>query len=257
MLGGDLVERALPAGPAEVFARARPVLTRFLGEGSFVLGGGTALASVWQHRHSTDVDLFADNATYVERVRAVGGRERVAAWLGEALQPQRLDVRSGFLKASFSDGELSLMTAPAPFLAPSMPSLPSTDRVAGTPVALERPATILARKLHGRMVGNGVLVLRDLYDLAAAETLSPSDLKLAVESLSDGERRMIADELSGLPGDWAATPRKSGRPVIRPRRPPELAAAPARAIGIAHDLLSPDDSWATRRRARTTGPRGP
>lgn len=252
----DLVERVLPAGPAEVFARAQPVLTELLGEGAFALGGGTALASVWRHRHSTDIDLFADNATYVERVRSAGGKERVAALLEEALRPQRVDVQSGFLTASFSDGDLSLMTAPLPLFPPSVPPLTPADRVANSLVALERPATILARKLHGRMIANGVLVLRDLYDLAAAKTLAPGDLSMALESLSEKERRMIADELSTLPPDWAATPGKSGRPVIRPRRPPELARAPTRAITITRELLSPNDSWGNRS-ARTTGPRGP
>ena len=247
----DLVERVLPAGPDAVFARAHPMLTELLGEGAFALGGGTALAAVWQHRHSTDVDLFADGSTYDERVRAAGGPDRVAARLRQALRPRRLDVQSGFLTASFTDGDLSLMTAPLPLrLAPP----PVTDRVAGTLVALERPATILARKLHGRMIANGVLVLRDLYDIATAATLAPTELGAALESLSVEERRMIADELSGLPADWAAAPRKSGRPVIRPRLPPELARDPALAIAVVRTVLS-SDNFSPRERRRAPTPR--
>ncbi len=233
----DWAEYALPEGPAEVFARAHPVLSELFGAGSFSLGGGTALAAVWQHRHSTDVGLFTDHATYAERLAAAGGPDAVAARLRDALRPQRLEIRSGFLKLALPDGELSLMTPPSP-----LPPLPPTGRVVNARVPLERPATILARKLHGRMISNGVLVLRDLYDLAAAATLARDELRAALDSLSTDDKRMLADELSSLPADWAATPRKSGRPVIGAVLPPALAAAPSSAVLIVRRLVAGDAS---------------
>ena len=233
----DWAEYALPEGPAEVFTRAHPVLSELFGEGSFSIGGGTALVAVWRHRHSTDVDLFTDYATYAERVATAGGPDAVAARLRDALDPQRLEIRSGFLTLALPDGELSLMTPPSP-----LPPLPPTGRVVNTGVALERPATILARKLHGRMISNGVLVLRDLYDLAAAATLACEELQVALDSLSTDDKRMLADELSSLPADWAATPRKSGRPVLGAVLPAALAAAPPRAIPIVRRLVSGDAS---------------
>ena len=55
----------LPAGPAELLEAVRKPLGHHLGgEHRMRLGGGTALAARWRHRHSTDVDLFVDPADY-------------------------------------------------------------------------------------------------------------------------------------------------------------------------------------------------
>ena len=233
---GALAERDLPEGPASVFAGAHPILAELLGEASFRVGGGTALAAVWAHRHSTDVDLFADHSAYAGLVASESSRQSLSDGLREALQPDEIEIRRGTLKLACPAGELSIITTPSP-----LPPLAATDRVAGTNTELERPATILARKLHGRMLTNGVLVLRDLYDLAAARDLAPGDLRLALGSLSKDDRRQIVDELRHLPADWAASPGKSGRAVIRAARPTELARDPSRAILTVRKLLSEED----------------
>ena len=240
---GALAERELPAGPAEVFARAQPILAELLGAGCFRLGGGTALAALWVHRHSTDVDLFADHAAYAEFIGSQSGVRLLSEGLRDALQPDEMEIRRGALRVLCSSGELSIFTTPSP-----LPSLAAADRVAGTQVELERPATILARKLHGRMLTNGSIVLRDLYDLAAAKTLAPAELALALDSVATDDKRQIADELRHLPGDWAASPRKSGRPVIRATRPPELARNPALAVNVVRKLLAEDNSRRLRQR---------
>ena len=144
---------------------------------------------------------------------------------------------------------MSVITTPAPLTPP-----PAADRVSGTRVELERPATILARKLRGRMLRKGVVVLRDLYDIAAARELAPEDLTVALACLSVAEREDIAGELQGLSADWAATPRKSGRPLMGALRPAALAAEPARAISALRHLLSEDGGC---RMGRGRSPRGP
>ena len=247
--GGALPERELPEGPAEVFARAQPILTELLGAGCFRLGGGTALAALWVHRHSTDVDLFADHAAYTEFIGSQSGVRLLSEGLRDALQPDEMEVRRGALRILCSGGELSIITTPSP-----LPSLAPTDRVAGTQVELERPATILARKLLGRMLTNGSIVLRDLYDLAAAKTLAPAELGLALDSVATDDKRQIADELRHLPGDWSASPRKSGRPVIRATRPPELARNPAQAVNVVRKLLAEDTSHRLRHRLSPDSP---
>ena len=239
---GAQVERELPEGPAGIFASAYPVLSKLLGDGCISLGGGTALAAVWGHRHSTDVDLFADSAAYVELVSSERGRRLLSDGLREAFQPDQMDIQRGYLRLLSPAGELSIMTSPSP-----LPPLLATDRVANTQVSLERPATILARKLRGRMLTNGVLVLRDLYDLAAATTLAPDELKMALASLSDADRRDITDELRRLPAGWAAAPKESGRPVIDPARPAELAKDPAQAVVVVRKLLSKNSTYRLRR----------
>lgn len=64
----DLVERVLPAGPDAVFARAHPMLTELLGEGAFALGGGSALAAVWQHRPQEREDVSVEHPDVVSRM---------------------------------------------------------------------------------------------------------------------------------------------------------------------------------------------
>ena len=241
-VGSELTERALPPGPAELFAAAHPVLADLLGEERFRLGGGTALAAVWAHRHSTDVDLFADHATYVALYESAARKAALEQGLREALRPDVLDILPGDIHLLCPAGELSVITTPAPLTPP-----PAVDRVAGTRVELERPATILARKLRGRMMTNGVVVLRDLYDIAAARELAPEDLTVALACLSAAEREDIAGELQGLSTDWAATPRKSGRPLIKALRPAALAAEPARAIAAVRHLLSDEGGCRIRR----------
>ena len=60
-----MAELRLPEGPAELFEAVRETIGEYLGgEHHMRLGGGTALAARWAHRHSTDVDLFTDPEPY-------------------------------------------------------------------------------------------------------------------------------------------------------------------------------------------------
>ena len=65
----------IPGNPGVVLARIAPTLTEWLGPGGCVLGGGTVLAARWQHRVSTDIDLFTDLERYQEAI--VSQREMV------------------------------------------------------------------------------------------------------------------------------------------------------------------------------------
>ena len=199
------------------FRLAEPVLTDVFGEGAYCLGGGTALAAVWQHRHSTDVDLFMDGSAYRAVVTDTARRDALAAGLRSAVEPDMLDITPGVLKMFADTGELGLYVPPSP-----LAWMPPVDQVAGTSVPLERPATILARKLHGRMLEVGDLMLRDLYDLAAAADMAPGGV---------GHRPAVAHR---------------GRAVDTVRQP---CAAPAR-LG---DFAARRESPAERDRPRTLG----
>ena len=60
-----MAEYDLPTGPAELFAAVRGTIGDHLGgERHMLLGGGTALAMRWAHRHSTDVDLFTSTEAF-------------------------------------------------------------------------------------------------------------------------------------------------------------------------------------------------
>lgn len=238
-----LTDRKLPEGPERIFRLAEPVLTAAFGPGKYRLGGGTALAAVWRHRHSTDIDLFMEHTDYRAGIDSDAREQRLRDELFEALQqlrPEKISVERGFAKVVCRDGEFGLYTPPVPLRA----SAEATDKVAGTRVEIERPAIILARKIHGRMLSNGVFTLRDLYDTAAASVLAPEDLEIVLDSVLESDKSALRDELRSLPSDWAQNPRKSGRALIRAERPAGLAKDPSACLRIVQQLLADDWSGA-------------
>ena len=244
------VECVLPKGPGRMFGLAEPILTAAFGQKGYRLGGGTALAAVWEHRHSTDVDLFADHAAY----RAGVDSQERERWLKEELfkvlqplGPEGIDVAHGFLKVVCREGELGLYTPPVP-----LDTFPAAkNKVAGTDIELESPAIILARKIHGRMLGSGVLTLRDLYAISAASVLAPEELTVALGSVREDDKEALRDELKSLPTDWVWNPEDSGRRLIEVRRPTKLATNPGICVGIVRALLADDWSWADQAQARS------
>ncbi len=226
-----MAQKVLPVGPDEIFRLAEPVLTDVFGEGAYCLGEGTALAAVWQHRHSTDVDLFMDGSAYRAVVTDTARRDALAAGLRSAVEPDMLDITPGVLKMFADTGELGLYVPPSP-----LAWMPPVDQVAGTSVPLERPATILARKLHGRMLEVGDLMLRDLYDLAAAADMAPGELDIALQSLTEDERLTLCDNLAQIPQDWVTSPH-AGSPLLNATAPAHLANDPALCVEAVRDML--------------------
>ena len=224
-----------------MFRQAEPSLTRIFGANTYRLGGGTALAAVWQHRHSTDVNLFIGSDLYRSVSMNAERRSKLADALQESLNPASLEIANGFLKMVSAAGELGLYTMPSP-----LPFMPSKDRVANVAVEIERPVTILGRKLHSRMLSNGVLTIRDLYDIAAASILDPDELKTALGSLADDDKSVLREELARLPSDWPGDPARSGRAVIRAKLPEDLARNPHQCIQIVRQLLADDWTFAKR-----------
>ena len=231
-----LAERTLPQGPDRVFAIAEPVLTNTFGGGTYKLGGGTGLAAVWHHRHSTDVDLFMDERAYRAVSMLAESRSALERQLRSALSPITLEIQNGFLKLVSKEGELSLSTTPHP-----LPFAPSQiDRIAGTIVEIEPPAIVIGRKIHGRMLSSGVFVLRDMYDIAAASAFAKEDLTKVLGTVSETDKAALRRELASLPRDWANLP-LSGRPIINAVAPQALARNPGRSLQVVMQLL--DDDW--------------
>lgn len=249
-----LTERTLPTGPDRIFAAVEPVLTSVFGGGTYRLGGGTGLAAVWRHRHSTDVDLFMDGSAY--RAVSVSAEKRLALehQLRSVLSPTALEIQNGFLKLISQEGELSLSTTPHP-----LPFIPSqTDQVADTLIEIEPPAMVIGRKIHARMLSNGVFVLRDMYDIAAASVFAKDDLSKVLRTISDSDRAALRSELTSLPSNWASLP-LSGRPIINGVAPDTLARNPGRSLQVVIQLL--DDNWALanqlRNQDRPSSPKTP
>lgn len=216
-------EITIPGNPGIVLARVAPVLSTWFGPDGYVLGGGTVLAARWQHRVSTDIDLFTDNERYQQVI--LSRRDDVAATLGQMVseaQEGAVEVERGWLRVHFPEGPAALMTIPRPTIRDDY-----AERAQGTDVPTESTAEILARKVQSRILDLGVFTDRDLYDLLVAEQRDPEALRRVLASITPGERVAIANELRGLPYNWS-----SGEPVREPAHPNLLRGLARRAQAL-------------------------
>lgn len=215
----------LPAGPDELLEAVRKPLAHHLGaEHHMRLGGGTALAARWHHRHSTDVDLFVDPKDY-EGLFKKEKQFRAELEL-HAPSAQNVVVEPGFTRIVLIDGgEISISTSP------SLTSFPvSKDTVRGTSVPLEATAEILAKKLRYRMIQNAQILPRDLYDIAFARRRAPVALDTALSTLKVEHLQDIDAELGYLRPGWIE---RHHQPLIAPT----LRADAANAVRIVRGVL--------------------
>ena len=215
----------LPAGPDELLEAVRKPLAHHLGaEHHMRLGGGTALAARWHHRHSTDVDLFVDPKDYGELFR---NEQQFRTDLERhAPSAQNVVIEPGYARIVLMDGgEISISTSP------SLTSYPvSKDTVRGTSVPLEATAEILAKKLRYRMIQNAQILPRDLYDIAFARRSASVALHTALTTLKVEHLQDIDAELGYLRPGWME---RHHQPLIAPMRPADAA----NAVGIVRGVL--------------------
>ena len=192
----------LAPGPGAAFASVEPLLVRFLGEGACRLGGGTVLAARWGHRHSTDVDLSLGWDAFHKRLF-----ERRHAFADEvrALSPAFVQILEAGCLIGLREAEVSLTVARD---ATGQPL--SGDRVEGSRVPVESTAEILARKLRLRMLGQGLYLPRDMYDIAVARERDPAALATALETMDAGQRRLLVNAVEGVPEDLTIEQERKG-----------------------------------------------
>lgn len=185
----------LAAGPRELFEAAEPVLSEFFGAEGYRLGGGTILAALWEHRHSTDVDFFAEPPHY-QAVFGRAGRELERALVsrvpGVVAERSWVEPEAVFLDCG-DGGEITLMPA-----APLHPGNPVAGVIGSSRVAAEGVEEILGKKVRWRMLGAGSYLLRDLYDVALARRRAPAALARVLAAEGPRRLRQIAAELSTL-----------------------------------------------------------
>lgn len=208
-----MADLSLPSGPRELMEAVRAPLARaFGGENHLRLGGGTALAARWNHRRSTDVDIFVEPVPYRHFHWNTGGRFNLD--LTAAAPVDRLVIGRDGAYISFEGLPGHVSVAPVRGL-PDDPRSP--DTVAGTDVPLETTAEILAKKLAFRMALQKELVRRDLYDIAFARERDPAALQTAVDALRTRE----LTEIRAAFEDHHANPKSASQtePVLAPSDP--------------------------------------
>ena len=218
-----MAELDLPPGPAELLEAVREPIGRHLGgEHHMYLGGGTALAARWAHRHSTDVDLFVDSKPYSRlfrnHVQFSADLERIPGGI------QLSGVGPGYTIIHIEQGEVTLLVTPSLTARPI-----SSDTVRGTRVSLETNAEILAKKLNHRLNVHH-FVPRDLYDIAIARRLDPKALDIALATIPAPALDDIRRTLALLGRDWV---RDHSQPLLQPIHSRDAADS----VAIVHRLI--------------------
>ena len=216
----------LPRGPDELLEAVRAPLGRaFGGEEHLRLGGGTALAARWRHRHSTDVDLFVAHDRYRDFRWNTGGRFTLD--LTAAAPVDRLVIGDDGTYISFHGrgGHVTIDVADG------LPFDPrSSDTARGTRVPLETTAEILAKKLLFRMARDHELPPRDLYDIAVARQRDPAALQTALDALRN-------EQLAEILEVFKDQPPPSHSPLLAPADPLLAERAPALVERLVRDTL--------------------
>ena len=198
----------------DAFART---LAPFIPVRDLRLGGGTVLQARWQHRRSTDADLFCDPETYAEAVRTRAREmERALSEVSNTLAGE--DTFVDQIATYTRIGGVGTTILPAVVLVDGG----SRRFVPGTRVETLTSAEILAGKLVHRLHGAGIADARDLYDLALAHKQDRAALGQAVSALADHQRVEVAAMVEMLPQDWPQATRES--PLLDPKcKAPDLS----------------------------------
>lgn len=170
-----------------LFARTGPLLDewlpRILPSGtSWSIGGGTVLAAQWQHRVSTDIDIFLPARAGIAALSPQWDDRFVNEM--ESLGATRVEVQAKSLKFSFPSGRVEITALdPTPSLAPVL------VEVEGREVRVLPNACILAGKLTGRGMR---MPARHVFDICVAADLDPASLRCAVNQMPAQMRSEVA-----------------------------------------------------------------
>lgn len=212
-------EIELPAHMQGGFALLAEALNRFpIPEA--MLGGGTVLAALWDHRDSTDLDFalprsVAESLPVGTPAKFAGSTERE---LGAKIRRvgEKLDEDAWLVAGDLPDG--------TPF---SLHCLSFEEHSAGAPIRpTGTPSQSLNDIMRGKVAGRAVIAhlltgtshdtppIRDVYDFAICAHLEPDALLRVLDCMSDEFRVMAAKAYLDAPADLYKRDRK---PIINPR----------------------------------------
>lgn len=225
----DLQEHHLSA-----LQRLTRLFDRIVPLDALVLGGGTVLAARWQHRVSTDLDLFIEQRAFAARIY----RQAHLLWPRASELFDGVDLGREHFGARWHGIDITLSTAWCSAL------LDVTERSEETfaGIALETNEAVLVRKMQARMCGLGMFTERDVYDLVAAAQHDPAALRAALSALTADERTYIARELR-LSKQWDQPEKK----LLSPTHPDIANNLRDAAVELLAPELGAGTGAATRR----------
>ena len=205
----DCNEVDLPEGSQRIFDAVLPVILEFVPPERLLLGGGTALAARWQHRDSFDIDVFTTHTTFTQAIYRQSARfkarfEEVPVGRIATFGPEGCTLY-------LHDGKADIVD-----------SLPQTDHsgskdcTVNPTIPLETNLEILAKILHQRIIADGRIVPRDLYDMAVARSLEPETMDAAWSAGPVMDPGVLVAALSSFIHCCMERP---DEPVVNPRYP--------------------------------------
>lgn len=203
----------LPEVPGRILDEVLPFVLKSLPAERILLGGGTALAARWQHRESFDVDLFVDPVTYH---RYIYRRSRECEdWLVELNLGRFAAVGEEGCSICCEGGQVDIVAS-----FPLTADCRSHDCVAAGRIGLETNVEILAKKLHRRILGQGQIVPRYLYDMAYARRFEPEAMEAAWVARRVVDLDAMIAALSSFSRGWMGRQEET----VQGARYPELEA---------------------------------
>ncbi|MYD42606.1 MAG: nucleotidyl transferase AbiEii/AbiGii toxin family protein [Gammaproteobacteria bacterium] len=189
----------------EELSACLPVLSENLpSDCLLVLGGGTVLASRWEHRISTDLNFFV----YGEDLAVGSYISETSSQINIRLaNVSKINAHLRHFTFGYRETEVSV------FSSVRRTDTDIEDREVFTGVLLEPTVEILAKKLVGRVIGLGEFLPRDLYDFCTASRLDSDSFQSSLKVVSEGEIESISTELGGL----QHAPPKNQTDILNPK----------------------------------------
>ena len=218
----------LPQTLDDAFGRLTARLRYITAPEALVLGGGTVLAVRYEHRESTDLDIFCSLNTSEQIDREHGERvwiDHLEEWLGE--NPNRT---IGAMTVVGKIGEVPFSVCPAS----GVLETGTPQQIYGHRIAAQTTHEILEGKILGRIVDKETPnTIRDLYDITIAARLEPQAMKSVLTKLArwpkQAERAL--QSLIDTPSDLH---RSDPKPIINACYDLELGDLAKRLVPMVH-----------------------
>lgn len=160
-------------------------LDQVVARSSYAMGGGSVLAALWDHRHSTDIDLFYDQHTPND-VNVT----RLLEYMHElelSGQVSNLQIHSTYgLMANSPHTPFSFYYTQRIF---DTDALGKRERLTG--IHTEKPEEILVRNIRSRMIYQPHFGARDVFDVVVGSVWDPQAMDRAFNALNGFERQTL------------------------------------------------------------------
>ncbi len=198
------------------------------------LGGGTALATLWQHRLSTDLDFVANRDVFRQ---SYGSEARVR--MRDVLRRERDAGKAPVtgITATFNMFGFRHDGVPVSIVGSSLGDIAdvfSNYVIENSGVRLAKPEAVIQGKTVGRLLKRNNPTDRDGYDIGVALTHYPSVFQGSIAELDTSERAALVEAVRNASG---VTGR--GRAIVNPSYP-DLAADPWGSVARALERILGD-----------------